>query len=504
MRFLVLGLLLACPVAAIPYEQVPNPRPRGSHISDLAQVLNPGQEQQLDQQLTALEKANGTQIAVVVVQDCSARAPREYAHRLLNYWGVGQRGVNNGALFLVALQEHRVEVATGDGVRAFVSDGDLKTMLEKQVIPHFKAAHPDQGTVTGLNWMCQHLQPVHYTHTAPLSKWGKRVADPRPSGSLVADPDKLFPQAVRDEIQKQLVPLIAHRDIQMVTVLVQKVPPAQLPSLAKELAQAWQTVGQDGILVIGQKPGGVHLFLSPQVLSQYPPEAQADFQSKAMQAANAGKPGEVARLLTQLLEHPTLPPAPPAPLAAVPSGPQEETSSGLPWWGMAGVGVPGLGLAGYLYGRHRKRFCPQCKGPMIKLDEASDDEYLSQGEREEERIGSVDYDIWLCPACEVTSKGRYSAWFSSYSGCPQCGFRTLSSSSETISAATEYSEGWGRKTDNCRHCSYHNTSEYSIPRIQRQESSSSSDSSWSSSSSSDSSSSWGGGSSSDGGAGASW
>ena len=39
---------------------------------------------------------------------------------------------------------------------------------------------------------------------------------------------------------------------------------------------------------------------------------------------------------------------------------------------------------------------------MKKLDETEDDQYLAPGQRTEEYLGSVDYDVYVCPGCDAT------------------------------------------------------------------------------------------------------
>ena len=130
---------------------------------------------------------------------------------------------------------------------------------------------------------------------------------------------------------------------------------------------------------------------------------------------------------------------------------------------------------------------------MTRLDEVQDDEHLSKGELAEERVGSVDYDVWQCPSCGHHLTLRYPKWISQYQSCPQCHNRTLQSATETIRSATTTSEGSARVTETCGFCSYTHEFTKTLPRVS--ESSSSSSSGGGSSSSS-----FGGGSSGGGGA----
>ena len=64
--------------------------------------------------------------------------------------------------------------------------------------------------------------------------------------------------------------------------------------------------------------------------------------------------------------------------------------------------------------RHRRRRCPACQARMVCLAEADDDALLEEGQQAEERVGSVDYDVWKCEACSHHFTLRYPKWFSGF------------------------------------------------------------------------------------------
>jgi uncharacterized protein len=171
----------------------------------------------------------------------------------------------------------------------------------------------------------------------------------------------------------------------------------------------------------------------------------------------------------------------------------DEAGGGARW--LQALFLSPLGVVAFVgyrkWRRLRRRRCPQCQTRMTRLDEAQDDEHLSKGEAAEERVGSVDYDVWQCPSCAHHLTLRYPKWLSTYSSCPQCHNRTLLSSTETIEAATTSSEGSARVTETCGFCTYTHSFTKTLPRVTE---------SSSSSSSGGSSSSFGGGGSGGGGA----
>jgi uncharacterized protein len=153
------------------------------------------------------------------------------------------------------------------------------------------------------------------------------------------------------------------------------------------------------------------------------------------------------------------------------------------------------------YRRRRPRPCPKCGTQMVRLDDQSEDEFLEAGEQAEERVRSVDYDVWRCPKCSETLKIPYRHRFSQASKCQQCGRLTVQTTGKTIAAATTLSEGLRHVVLHCANCGWHSETDVIIPRVTP---SSSSDASSGGSDSGGGGSDFGGGSSDGGGAGGSY
>ena len=89
---------------------------------------------------------------------------------------------------------------------------------------------------------------------------------------------------------------------------------------------------------------------------------------------------------------------------------------------------------------------------MRRLAEAEDDEYLEEVKRLEERLGSVDYDVWMCRDCSDRLLLRHPRWFSRFGKCAQCGNRTCARIEKTLIIATASSSGIAEVTENCEYC----------------------------------------------------
>jgi uncharacterized protein len=121
--------------------------------------------------------------------------------------------------------------------------------------------------------------------------------------------------------------------------------------------------------------------------------------------------------------------------------------------------------------RYRRRRCDACQAMMARLDEAADDAMLADGERAEERVGSVDYDVWKCPSCSNHLTLRYPKWITGYSRCPQCRNRTKSSTESVTEAATTNSTGTARVVETCAFCTFRHEYTKVLPRLQSSSSS---------------------------------
>lgn len=161
------------------------------------------------------------------------------------------------------------------------------------------------------------------------------------------------------------------------------------------------------------------------------------------------------------------------------------------WIAVAYAFVAGLLFRLYRrWKRNKPRICPIDRSKMRRVEELEDDKYLKDGQKLEERLKSVDYDVWLCDKCDHRTIESYKSWFSNYGACRSCNYRTLEADSTILEHATTSSTGLKRVDYNCKHCGDKYHTHVTIPKKSK--------------SSSSSSGGFGGGSSSGGGASGSW
>ncbi|MCS7273270.1 MAG: TPM domain-containing protein [Fimbriimonadales bacterium] len=134
-----------------PLSQIPNPRQtHGGWVVDMAGVLSPQQQAQLNRLISALERETRAEVAVVILRRTEDATPKEYATELFNRWGVGKRGEDNGVLMLVSLGDRRVEIETGYGMEAIIPDAVAGEILDTVVIPRFRRGDIAGGVIAGV------------------------------------------------------------------------------------------------------------------------------------------------------------------------------------------------------------------------------------------------------------------------------------------------------------------------------------------------------------------
>ena len=158
-------------------------------VVDDAHVLSADTQQQLTSELAALEAKTGRQVVVVTLPSLQGDAIEDYGYQLGRAWGIGQKGQNNGALFIVAPSEHKVRIEVGFGLEPVLTDALSSVILQEKVLPKFRTGDVQGGVVDGTAAIVQQLglpddqakQNVAQAQSAPA-----RMAHHNPLGGIIA------------------------------------------------------------------------------------------------------------------------------------------------------------------------------------------------------------------------------------------------------------------------------------------------------------------------------
>lgn len=104
-----------------------------SFVVDKAGVLDKVQSENLDRKVTDYEKKNGVQIAVAVLDSLKGESIDDCSSRMFKEMGLGQKGINNGALVLCATKEKKLRITVGYGLEWQISDAVADGIIEEMV-----------------------------------------------------------------------------------------------------------------------------------------------------------------------------------------------------------------------------------------------------------------------------------------------------------------------------------------------------------------------------------
>ena len=92
----------------------------------------------LETKLADLEQKSTIQLVVATVPSLGGQEIEPYANALFRHWRLGQKDKNNGVLFLIAPNEHRMRIEVGYGLEGTLTDATSKLIIANAAAPRFK------------------------------------------------------------------------------------------------------------------------------------------------------------------------------------------------------------------------------------------------------------------------------------------------------------------------------------------------------------------------------
>src|SRR5579859_107449 len=145
-------LIFLCCFSAWAAEVIP-PAPT-KYFNDYANVTSAATAARLNQTLEDFEKQTSSQIVVAVFPKMQSDSDiADYGVRVYRAWQVGQKDKNNGAVLLVFVQDHKMNITTGYGLEGALPDITCKQIIDNEIAPRFKQGDFNGGLTAGVNAM---------------------------------------------------------------------------------------------------------------------------------------------------------------------------------------------------------------------------------------------------------------------------------------------------------------------------------------------------------------
>ena len=181
--------LLLCGIALAAAAEVPVPALK-ARVTDLAGVLTSAQRTALEERLAAFEAKKGSQIAVLIVPTTQPETIEQYGIRAVDAWKLGRKGVDDGALLLVAMKDRAVRIEVGYGLEGVLPDAIAKRIIDEEIVPRFRAGDYYGGIEAGVGRMIRVIEGEPLPPPRARSQPAGPAAAPAPPAPLTGPPPR--------------------------------------------------------------------------------------------------------------------------------------------------------------------------------------------------------------------------------------------------------------------------------------------------------------------------
>ncbi len=160
-RLIIFALVLLPAFASLVAASTPEPPavPR-DYVVDLAGVMNDSTKSQLNALLLELEQKTTAQVLVLTVQSLDGEDIRGFGLRTAEKWKLGQKGKDNGALLIVAVNDKKYTIEVGYGLEGTLPDSLVGTIGREYLVPYFRKGDYSAGiyaaTLAVINTIAEH------------------------------------------------------------------------------------------------------------------------------------------------------------------------------------------------------------------------------------------------------------------------------------------------------------------------------------------------------------
>ncbi len=106
-----------------------------ARVTDVTGTLTAGQQAELEQKLADFEARKGAQIAVLLVPSVQPEEIEQYSIRVAEAWKLGRKKVDDGALLILAKDDHKLRIENGYGLEGVLTDAASNRIIEDTMVP---------------------------------------------------------------------------------------------------------------------------------------------------------------------------------------------------------------------------------------------------------------------------------------------------------------------------------------------------------------------------------
>ena len=149
-RTFLLALVLALGGAFAAAADIAVP-PLSGRVVDQTGTLSSSDIGALTQSLKDLQTRKGSQVAVLIVPTTQPETIEQFSIRVAEAWKIGRKKIDDGALLVVAKDDHKLRIEVGYGLEGALTDVTARRIIDEVIVPRFRVNDFAGGISAGVD-----------------------------------------------------------------------------------------------------------------------------------------------------------------------------------------------------------------------------------------------------------------------------------------------------------------------------------------------------------------
>src|SRR5579871_5251328 len=125
--------------------------PLTGRVVDVTNTLSSSDIAAQSSRLADLQRRKGSQIAVLIVPTTAPETIEQFSIRVAETWKIGRKKIDDGALLVVAKDDHKLRIEVGYGLEGALTDISSRRIIDETIAPHFRANDFSGGIFAGVD-----------------------------------------------------------------------------------------------------------------------------------------------------------------------------------------------------------------------------------------------------------------------------------------------------------------------------------------------------------------
>ena len=119
--------------------------PKPATVSDYTGTLTDEEQAALTTKINTFRQETSNEIALLIVNTTAPETIEQYSIHVAEQWKIGKKDIDNGLLFVIAIQDREMRIEVGRGLEGILPDLLTTIILSKYTTPEFKAGNYYKG-----------------------------------------------------------------------------------------------------------------------------------------------------------------------------------------------------------------------------------------------------------------------------------------------------------------------------------------------------------------------